>query len=103
MSNISVIHKEKLQKLLYSSNLDSVIQGLELLEVLVTDVFDLYFVFDLEGAKAPSHIDQLKAAVPNKKYIFYIIIWILGKLIELESDIIVWNRMLIAFIGLFIN
>ncbi|MBL31952.1 MAG: EamA family transporter [Flavobacteriales bacterium] len=35
-----------------------------------------------------------------------ILIWgftgILGKLIELESDIIVWNRMLIAFIGLFI-
>jgi Leucine-rich repeat (LRR) protein len=81
MSNISEKHKLSLQSLIYSYEIKNVIQGLELLDSLIEDKKDVYFVFDFKK-KIPTSIEELEASLSNVKHRNYIKLWILGKLAE---------------------
>jgi Leucine-rich repeat (LRR) protein len=83
MSNISDEHKGKLQILLYSTDFESMVQGLELLDILSEDENDIYFVFDVH-THVPSTVQDLEIALSNVEYKCYLIVWILGKLIEMN-------------------
>ena len=83
MSNISPIHKSKLQVLLQNKDLSSVLQGLELLTALSENEMDIYDVFDF--TRIPQRVIEVEKHLfkyPNKRHIK---IWILGILAEYQS------------------
>ena len=79
MSNISTEHKEKLQRLIYSDDFESVVQGLELLDTMTKDEDDIYDVFDFTD-NVPASVDELEKRIFECEHRNYIKVWMLGKL-----------------------
>ena len=57
MANISEIHKERLCEMIYSNDIENIIQGLELLGTTAIESEDIYFVFDLKEENLSSFVD----------------------------------------------
>lgn len=81
MYNISQEHKKKLQILIYNNDIESVIQGLDLLETIAEDIHDIYFVFDFEYPKVPASMDEIKAAIPNTDNQCFVVLWLLCEML----------------------
>ena len=71
------------ERLIYNYNIKNVIQGLELLDSLIEDKNDVYFVFDFHS-NVPTSIEELETCLSNVKHRNYIKLWILGKLAEMR-------------------
>ena len=81
MYNISEEHKKKLQILIYSDDIESVIQGLDLLETIAEDIDDNYFIFDFEDPKVPANIEEIKSSIPNTDNQCFVVLWFLCELL----------------------
>jgi len=83
MSNLTSEQSQKLQDLIYSRDLETVISGLELLDTLAENESDIYDVFGMSNNIPSSPNDVRRFDCYHRDYIK---VWILGKLAEYNVD-----------------
>jgi len=82
MANISEIHKERLCEMIYSNDIENIIQGLELLDTITIELEDIYFVFDLKEESLSSFADIQTHMQASEQGVF-VAIWVLGVLAKM--------------------
>jgi Leucine-rich repeat (LRR) protein len=87
MINISQESKDKLKQFIYSDTLETVIQGLDLIDTLVENKEDICFIFDLTDEK-PIVARDFMERLPSSEFKEYILLLMLCKIGSLQPELV---------------